>query len=189
MIRCDSHQIYRSRYDQLLLHLLVLQDKNTSIISEKEDRCPGMYVTAFRMYQILVSLPSLLTTCCNFRRFWRALIVQFCLLFRPSRLVATSQSRRRDFAQGLPEATCSDLARSVRQLIFAAEREGLFVSEFGCVAFELLGLLGFQPCLLVESRPSAHQPLVLLDIVSHGVYTPLIPLDLEQFLQLRQPFR
>lgn len=86
MIRCDSHQIYRSRYDQLLLHLLVLQDKNTSIISEKEDRCPGMYVTAFRMYQILVSLPSLLTVRCNFRRFWRALIVQFCLLFRPSRL-------------------------------------------------------------------------------------------------------
>ena len=33
---------------------------------------------------------------CNFRRFWRALIVRFCLLFRPSRLVATSQSRRRD---------------------------------------------------------------------------------------------
>ena len=96
VIRCDSHQIYRSRYDQLLLHLLVLQDKNTSIILEKEDRCSGMYVTAFRMYQIFVSLPSLLTVRCNFRRFWRALIVQFCLLFRPSRLVATSQSRRRD---------------------------------------------------------------------------------------------
>ena len=143
-----------------------------------------MYVTAFRMYQILVSLPSLLTERCNFRRFWRALIVRFCLLFRPSRLVATSQSRRRDIAQGLPVATRSDLALSVRQLIFASEREGLLVFKFGSIAFELLGLLGFQPRLLVESRPSAHQPLVLLDIVSHGVYTPLIPLDLEQLLQL-----
>ncbi len=143
-----------------------------------------MYVTAFRMYQILVSLPSLLTERCNFRRFWRALIVRFCLLFRPSRLVATSQSRRRDIAQGLPVATRSDLALSVRQLIFASEREGLLVFKFGSIAFELLGLLGFQPRLLIESRPSAHQPLVLLDIVSHGVYTPLIPLDLEQLLQL-----
>lgn len=86
-----------------------------------------MYVTAFRMYQILVSLPSLLTERCNFRRFWRALIVRFCLLFRPSRLVATSQSRRRDIAQGLPVATRPDLALSVRRLIFAAEREGLLV--------------------------------------------------------------
>ena len=136
------------------------------------------------MYQILVSLPSLLTERCNFRRFWRALIVRFCLLFRPSRLVATSQSRRRDIAQGLPVATRSDLALSVRQLIFASEREGLLVFKFGSIAFELLGLLGFQPRLLIESRPSAHQPLVLLDIVSHGVYTPLIPLDLEQLLQL-----
>ena len=109
---------------------------------------------------------------------------RFYLLFHPSRLVATSQSRRMDFAQGLPVATRSDLALSVRRLIFAAEREGLFVFEFGCVTFELLGLLGFQPRLLVEDRPSAHQPLVLLDIVSHGVYTPLIPLDLEQLLQL-----
>lgn len=82
-----------------------------------------MYVTAFRMYKILVSLPSLLTVRCNFRRFRRALIVQFCLLFRPSRLVATSQSRQRDFAQGLPVATRSDLARSVRRLIFAADKK------------------------------------------------------------------
>lgn len=126
-----------------------------------------MYVTAFRMYQILVSLPSLLTERCNFRRFWRALIVRFCLLFRPSRLVATSQSRRRDIAQGLPVATRSDLALSVRQLIFASEREGLLVFKFGSIAFELLGLLGFQPRLLVESRPSAYQPFVLLDIPSH----------------------
>ena len=126
-----------------------------------------MYVTAFRMYKILVSLPSLLTVRCNFRRFRRALIVQFCLLFRPSRLVATSQSRQRDFAQGLPVATRSDLARSVRRLIFAAEREGLLVFEFGGVAFELLRFLGFQPRLLVESRPSAYQAFVLLDILPH----------------------
>ena len=185
MIRCDSHQIYRSRYDQLLLHLLVLQDKNTSIILEKEDRCSGMYVTAFRMYQILVPLPSLLTVRCNFRRFWRALIVRFCLLFRPSRLVATSQSRRRDFAQGLPEATRPDLALSVRRHLFAEEREGLLVFEFGCITLKLLGLLGFQPCLLVESRPSAYQPFVLLDIPSHRVDAPLISLDFEQLLQFR----
>lgn len=126
-----------------------------------------MYVTAFRMYQILVSLPSLLTERCNFRRFWRALIVRFCLLFRPSRLVATSQSRRRDIAQGLPVATRSDLALSVRQLIFASEREGLLVFKFGSIAFELLGLLGLQPRLLVERRSSAYQPFVLLDIPSH----------------------
>lgn len=144
-----------------------------------------MYVTAFRMYQILVPLPSLLTVRCNFRRFWRALIVRFCLLFRPSRLVATSQSRRRDFAQGLPVATRSDLALSVRRLIFAAEREGLLVFEFGSIAFELFGLLGFQPSLLVERRPSAYQPLVLLDILLHRVDTPLISLDFEQLLQFR----
>lgn len=119
------------------------------------------------MYQILVSLPSLLTERCNFRRFWRALIVRFCLLFRPSRLVATSQSRRRDIAQGLPVATRSDLALSVRQLIFASEREGLLVFKFGSIAFELLGLLGLQPRLLVERRSSAYQPFVLLDIPSH----------------------
>ena len=137
------------------------------------------------MYQILVSLPSLLTERCNFRRFWRALIVRFCLLFRPSRLVATSQSRRRDIAQGLPVATRSDLALSVRQLIFASEREGLLVFKFGSIAFELLGLLGFQPRLLIESRPSAYQPFVLLDIPSHRVDAPLISLDFEQLLQFR----
>ena len=50
--------------------------------------------------------------------------------------------------------------------------------------FELLRLLGLQPRLLVEGRPSAHQPSVLLDIPSHRVDAPLIPLDLEQLLQL-----
>ena len=114
---------------------------------------------------------------------------RFYLLFRPSRLVATSQSRRRDFTQGLPVATRPDLVRSVRRLIFAAEREGLLVPEFGCVAFEQLGLLGFQPRLLIEGCPSAHQPFVLLDIPSHRVDAPLIPLDFEQLLQFRQPFR
>ena len=92
---------------------------------------------------------------------------RFYLLFHPSRLVATSQSRRRDFAQGLPEATRPDLALSVRRLIFAAEREGLLVFEFGSIAFELLRLLGFQPRLLVEGRFSAYQAFVLLDIPSH----------------------
>ena len=71
------------------------------------------------------------------------------------------------FAQGLPVATRSDLALSVRRLIFAAEREGLLVFEFGCVTLELFGLLGFQPRLVVESRPSAYQSFVLLDIPSH----------------------
>ena len=107
----------------------------------------------------------------------------------PSHLVATSRSRRRDFAQGLPVATCPDLARSVRQLIFAAEREGLLVFEFGCVTFELLRLLGFQPRLLVESSSFAYQPFVLLDILPHRINTSLIPLDFEQRLQFRQPFR
>ena len=84
-----------------------------------------------------------------------------------------------------PVATCSDLALSVRRHLFAAERERLLVFEFGCVAFELFGLLSFQPRLLVESRPSAYQPLVLLDIPSHRVDAPLISLDFEQLLQLR----
>ena len=93
------------------------------------------------------------------------------------------------FAQGLPAATRPDLALSVRRFIFAAEREELLVFEFGSITLELLSLLGFQPCLLVESRPSAHQPLVLLDILPHRVDSPLIPLSLEQHLQLRQLFR
>lgn len=115
------------------------------------------------------------------------LIHCICLfpVVRPSRLVATSQSRRRDFAQGLPVATRPDLALPVRRLIFASEREGLLVFEFGSIAFELLRLLGFQPRLLVESRPSAYQPLVLLDIPSHRVDAPLISLDFEQLLQFR----
>ena len=81
-------------------------------------------------------------------------------------------------------ATRPDLVLPVRRFFFASEREGLFFSEFGRIAFELLSLLGFQPCLLVESRPSAHQPLVLLNILPHRIDTPLIPLDFEQLLQL-----
>ena len=104
---------------------------------------------------------------------------RFYLLFHLSRLVATSQSRRRNFAQGLPVATRPDLALSVRRLIFAAEREELLVFEFGSITLELLSLLGFQPCLLVESCPSANQPFVLLDILPHRINTPLIPLSLE----------
>ena len=72
-----------------------------------------------------------------------------------------------DFAQGLPVATRPDLALSVRRLIFAAEREELLVFEFGSITLELFGLLSLQPRLLVESCPSAYQPLVLLDIPSH----------------------
>lgn len=75
--------------------------------------------------------------------YFRRLIPLLFPVVRPSRLVATSQSRRMDFAQGLPVATRSDLALSVRRLIFAAEREGLLVFEFGSIAFELLRFLGF----------------------------------------------
>ena len=45
--------------------------------------------------------------------------------------------------QGLPVATCPDLALSFRRLIFASEREGLLVFEFCSVALELLRLPGF----------------------------------------------
>ena len=86
-----------------------------------------MYVTAFRMYKILVSLTLLVDSVLQFSPILRALIIGSYLLFCLSRLVATSQSRRRDYAQGLPVATRPDLARSVRRLIFAAKREGLLV--------------------------------------------------------------
>ena len=69
--------------------------------------------------------------------------------------------------EGLPVVICPGLAMSARRPLFAAEREGLLVFEFGCVTFELLRLLGFQPRLLVEGRSSAYQAFVLLDILPH----------------------